>query len=77
MIAETIPAIGKLTEDEKWLLIEELTEELSSKPGAYPVRADHVALLEQRFAEYRKDPSTASTWEEVKRRFERARANAR
>jgi putative addiction module component (TIGR02574 family) len=39
----------------------------------FPFREDHVRLLEERFAEHRKDPSQSSTWEEVKRRIQAGR----
>jgi len=53
---------------------EELLKRLAVKLGAsgteeFPVREDHLRVLDRRFAAYRDDPSQASTWEEVKRRF--------
>ncbi|HEV7403288.1 MAG TPA: addiction module protein [Chthoniobacteraceae bacterium] len=53
---------------------EELLQRLARKLGGlgaedFPVREDHLRLLDERFAAYRDDPQQASTWEEVKRRF--------
>ncbi len=58
---------------------EELFSRLAAKLSAgstneFPLREDHVRLLDQRFAAYRDDPSQASTWEDVKRRFEARRS---
>ncbi len=41
--------------------------------NGFPVREDHLKLLDERFAAYRNDPQQASTWEDVKRRFEARR----
>ena len=35
----------------------------------FPAREDHRRILDERFAAYRDDPTQASTWEDVKRRF--------
>ena len=58
---------------------EELLNRLTMKLGdagadKFPVREDHLRVLEERFAAYRNDPRQASTWEEVKRRFAASRA---
>lgn len=53
---------------------EELLSRLTIKLGGriadeFPIREDHLRLLDERFAAYRNDPSQASTWEDVKLRF--------
>lgn len=54
---------------------EELLNRLVMKLGGgsdseqFPAREDHRRLLDERFAAYRDDPTQASTWEDVKRRF--------
>src|SRR2546425_661818 len=58
---------------------EELLKRLAVRLGGagadeFPVREDHVRLLDERFAAYRDDPRQASTWEEVKQRFTVRRA---
>lgn len=57
---------------------EELFSRLAVKLGGvtadeFPVREDHLRLLDERFAAYRDDPQQASTWEDVKLRFESRR----
>jgi putative addiction module component (TIGR02574 family) len=74
-LAEIEAAAERLTVAEQ----EELLSHLAVKLGIgnneeFPVRDDHVRLLDQRFAAYRDDPRQASTWEDVKRRFEANRA---
>jgi putative addiction module component (TIGR02574 family) len=69
-LAEIESAVDELPVPEQ----EELLQRLARKLGGvaseeFPVREDHVRLLEERFAAYGNDPSQASTWEEVKRRF--------
>lgn len=73
-LTEVESAIDRLSLSEK----EELLSRLAVKLGGagseeFPVREDHVQLLEQRFSAYRDDPRQASTWEDVKRRFEAQR----
>jgi putative addiction module component (TIGR02574 family) len=58
---------------------EELLSRLAARLGAeptntFPVREDHVRLLDERFAAYRDDPAQASTWEDVKHRFDARRS---
>jgi putative addiction module component (TIGR02574 family) len=57
---------------------EELFNRLAAKLGGgtareFPIREDHLRLLDERFAAYRDDPKQASTWEDVKLRFESRR----
>jgi len=58
---------------------EELLNRLAARLGGveakdFPVREDHLRLLDERFAAYRDDPRQAATWEEVKHRFASRRA---
>lgn len=59
MILETIPAIQKLTADQKLLLVTELWQDVSSK-GA-EASPELAALLEHRVAEYRARPDEVLT----------------
>jgi putative addiction module component (TIGR02574 family) len=69
-LAEIESAVDELPVPEQEELFQRLARKLGSlAPEEFPVREDHVRLLEERFAAYRDDPSQASTWEEVKRRF--------
>jgi putative addiction module component (TIGR02574 family) len=66
---EQFPALQKLSVEEKWLLANELWSEVEERQEELPVSEEIVALVERRFAEYEKDPSTALTLEEFKQRY--------
>ena len=69
-LAEIESAVETLPLAEQEELLNRLVMKLGGGSAAeFAVREDHVQLLDERFAAYRKDPSQASTWEEVKRRF--------
>ena len=74
-LAEIESAVENLTPTEQEQLLSHLALKLGIKNSdEFPVRPDHVELLDQRFAAYRDDPAQASTWEDVKRRFEARRS---
>jgi putative addiction module component (TIGR02574 family) len=76
-VAEIESAVDKLSPAEQDELLTRLSLKLQFQDNAeFPIREDHVRLLEERFAEYKRDPSQASTWEEVKRRIRARRADA-
>jgi putative addiction module component (TIGR02574 family) len=69
-LAEIESAVDELPLPDQEELLQRLVRKLGSvRLEEFPVREDHLRLLEERFAAYRDDPSQASTWEEVKRRF--------
>ena len=71
-LAEVEIAVESLSVEDQEQLLETLVARLrSGTEEEFPVREDHLRLLEERFAAYRLDPTQASTWEEVKRRFEK------
>ena len=72
MILEQVPAVQRLSPDEKWQLIDELWEELLPRSDSEP-QPEILALLEGRMAEYRKNPTLAAPWAEVKARLRAAR----
>ena len=73
-LPEIESAVENLTVSEQEELLDHLALKLGIKhTDEFPVRGDHVQLLDQRFAAYRHDPRQASTWEDVKRRFEARR----
>jgi putative addiction module component (TIGR02574 family) len=72
MILEKVPDVRQLSPDEKWLLIGELWQELLPAPDHEP-RAEIVALLDARMAEFRANPSLGGPWAEVKARLRAAR----
>lgn len=69
MIAEQIPALGKLSLEDKWLLAAELWDEVEQRQGELPTTPDVQQIVEQRFAEFERDPSAAMSLDEFKRRF--------
>ncbi len=69
MIVEKIPAVQQLTLHEKWLLGNELWNEVEEHQEALPTHPEIEALVEQRLADYERDPGTALSPEEFKRRF--------
>jgi len=74
-LAEIESAVERLSAAEQEKLFGHLAVKLGVESAdEFPLREDHVKLLDQRFAAYRDDPSQASTWEDVKRRFETRRA---
>ena len=73
-LAEIESAVENLTAAEQEKLLSHLTLRLGLQHSdEFPLRHDHVELLDVRFAAYRDDPAQAATWEEVKRRFEARR----
>ena len=73
MILETLPVVQQLSADDKLRLWEELWDQIAVDESRWPVREDHIALLNERMEHYRAHPETASTWEDVQRRFEEFR----
>lgn len=72
MILEKVPDVQRLSREEKWLLIDELWQELLPPPEHEP-RPEIIALLESRMEEYRANPALGSPWAEVKARLRAAR----
>ena len=69
MIVEQIPLLSELSAEEKLTLIEELWEQLSIEEPNIPVNEEHLRILEERRAEYLRNPEAGSTWGEVKKRI--------
>ena len=69
MIADQIPAVKQLSLRDKWLLANELWEEVEEHQQGLATSPEIMAVVEKRFAEYERDPSTAMSLEEFKRRF--------
>jgi putative addiction module component (TIGR02574 family) len=69
MIAEQIPAVSKLSLEEKWLLANELWDEVQQHQDEITTSPEIEKIVEQRFADFERDPSAAMTLEEFKRRF--------
>jgi len=73
VIAEKIPALAQLSLQEKLLLASELWNEVTAQTEDIPVSQEILDELDRRMEEYRRDPSTASPWEEVKQRIRASR----
>jgi putative addiction module component (TIGR02574 family) len=69
MIVEQIPAVNQLSLRDKWLLANELWEEVEEHQSELPSSPEIKELVAQRFADYERDPSTALSLDEFKRRF--------
>lgn len=69
MIAEQFPAVKQLSIDDKWMLANELWSEVEEHQEELTTNPEIVSLVEKRFAEFERDPSTAMTLDEFKRRF--------
>ena len=69
MISEQIPALRKLSLEDKWLLATELWNEVETSQHDLPSPPEIEAIVEKRFADFEQDPSTAMTLEQFKRRF--------
>lgn len=68
MIVEQIPALNQLSLQDKWLLANELWEEVEEHQSELHSSLEIEALVAERFADYQRDPSTALSLEEFKRR---------
>ena len=73
MIAEKIPALAQLSIQKKLLLASELWDEVTAQADEIPVAQHILDELDRRLEEYRRDPSTASSWPEVKQRIRASR----
>ena len=69
MILDSIPELKRLTPSEKLLLVSELWNDLAAHPTEVPVSREVIAELDRRMAEYRRDPSKVTTWEEIQQRI--------
>ena len=69
MIIDTIPEIKKLSYSEKWLLLNELWDNLTSGKDLLPVPESHKKILDERLKDHEENPHEGSPWEEVKFRI--------
>lgn len=69
MIAERIPELRKLSPEEKLILVGELWDDLAAHSDTFPPREDHLELLRERVAHYRRNPEDMAAWEDVKARI--------
>ena len=68
MIVEQFPELERLSPERKLALAAELFEDATDCSSEQP-DPEIVKLLDERLAEYEKDPSSGSPWSEVKARI--------
>jgi len=73
MILGRVPQVKAMSLAEKVQLYDELWQELETHFNRLPVSEETIAAMDRELEEYRRDPSTGSTWEEVRARI-RSRA---
>jgi putative addiction module component (TIGR02574 family) len=59
MLLEKLPEVQSLTVEDKWRLIDELWSDLAREVEGAGVDENTLALLNQRFDEYIRDPNQA------------------
>jgi putative addiction module component (TIGR02574 family) len=69
MILETLSELSRMTPAQKLLLVTELWDDLAAHPTEVPVSSAHLAELDQRMADYRRDPTQITTWEAIQQRI--------
>lgn len=69
VISESIPELKKLSPKEKLILATELWEDYCESDGEAVVDEAVFRVLEERFAGYEDDPSSAVTWDDFKKRL--------
>jgi len=65
MLIEKLPDVQSLPVEEKWLLIDELWQNIAQQVRSVAPDEDVIALLENRFADYLADPSQARPMDET------------
>ena len=68
----TIPepaGFNKLSKAEQIRYLQALWDRIAERPGEIPVPESHLALAEERLAEYRRDPSRAQPARDVLNRL--------
>ena len=71
MLLKDIPEIANLSSPEKILLIEDLWDSIRMDQSGIPVPGSHMEELKRRIAEYRANPGSLLTLEELQERIER------
>lgn len=66
---ERFPEIRDLTVEEQVELAHELWDLIENGSGEFVLSPEWAAELDRRIAEYERDPTQVTTWEEVKKRL--------
>jgi putative addiction module component (TIGR02574 family) len=61
--------IRNLPVSERLKLVEAIWDSITESPDQVPLTKAQLAVLEERLAEYEKNPDAGSSWEEVKERI--------
>ena len=72
MEPSTIPepaGFSKLSKTEQIRYLQALWDRIAERPGDIPVPESHLALAEERLAEYRRDPSRAQPAQDLLNRL--------
>lgn len=69
MITDVVSGVAGLSLPEKWLLAVKLWDEVEAHQEELPADQALLDIVEQRFADYDRDPSTAMTLDEFKRQY--------
>lgn len=73
MIAEQFPQLENLNPQDQLLLAGELWQKATAPDGDAPdLPKEAVQLLEERLADYLKNPESGISWEELKRKVAKA-----
>lgn len=64
--------IKKLSNPEKWLLFNDLWDELCQNPGNIETSEEQKRILDERYQEFLKNPKEGLSWEEVKSKILKA-----
>ena len=75
VLLDDLPEVKRLSPAQKFDLINELWHDLAEDMPGLAVSDEIAAELERRMDAYRRDPSTARSWEEVKAGLRRAPHN--
>jgi len=62
--------IKKMSVTDRLLIVEDIWDSIALSNKKLPVSDEHKSDLDNRFLDYKKDPSTTSTWKDVKNRIE-------
>jgi len=69
MILESIPAISDLSAEERYILANELWEQVAEDEASIPFDSAVRTLLEARRKESESDPESVISWEDAKRQL--------
>ena len=69
MITGQLPSVSHLSIDEKWVLANQLWNEVEEHQDDLTTNPAIMELVQKRFEDYERDPSSAMTLDDFKRQF--------